>query len=77
MNKHIKYFSIALVIIFFFNNNLQKKTETAFAPNSYHVNSKIFAGENVEPFSPVGPYIASTGTNLELIARDYTLIKSK
>ncbi|MBK7965138.1 MAG: T9SS type A sorting domain-containing protein [Bacteroidetes bacterium] len=50
---------------------LQDKTETAIAPNSYHVNSKIFAGENVDVFSPVGPYIASTGTNLELIAQDY------
>lgn len=50
---------------------LQDKTETALAPNSYYVNSKIFAGENVDVSSPVGPYIASIGTNLELIARDY------
>lgn len=50
---------------------LQDKIETALAPNSYHVNSKIVAGENVEPSSPIGPYIASTGTDLELIARDY------
>ncbi len=50
---------------------LQDKTETALAPNTYYVNSKIFAGENVEPSSPVGPYIASTGTDLEMIARDY------
>ena len=50
---------------------LQDKIETAIAPNSYHVNSKIFAGENVDVSSPVGPYIASIGTNLELIARDY------
>ncbi|MBK9639063.1 MAG: T9SS type A sorting domain-containing protein [Bacteroidetes bacterium] len=50
---------------------LQKKTETALAPNTYYVNSKIFAGENVDVSSLVGPYIASTGTNLELIASDY------
>ena len=50
---------------------LQDKIETAIAPNSYHVNSKIFAGENVDVSSPVGPYIASIGTNLELIAREY------
>ena len=50
---------------------LQKKTETALAPNTYYVNSKIFAGENVDVSSLPGPYIASTGTNLELIARDH------
>lgn len=50
---------------------LQDKIETANAPNSYYVNSKIVAGENVEPSSPIGPYIASSGSDLELIARDY------
>jgi hypothetical protein len=50
---------------------LQNKTETAIAPNSYFVKSKIFAGENVDVFSTPGPYIASLGTNLELIANEY------
>ena len=54
---------------------LQNKTETAIAPNSYYVKSKIFAGENVDAFSTPGPYIAALGTNLELIANEYIKIE--
>ncbi len=50
---------------------LQNKTETAIAPNSYVVNSKIFAGENVDALSQTGPYVAAIGTNLELLASEF------
>jgi len=54
---------------------LQNKTETAIAPNSYIVNAKIVAGENVDASQTAGPYIASTGTSLELIAKEYVKLE--
>lgn len=54
---------------------LQDQTETAIAPNSYIVNAKIVAGENVDASQTAGPYIASTGTSLELIAKEYVKLE--
>ncbi|MFN8154577.1 MAG: T9SS type A sorting domain-containing protein [Bacteroidia bacterium] len=50
---------------------LQHQTEVATAPNSYIVDEKILAGSNVDPGQQAGPYIASSGSALELIAKNY------
>lgn len=50
---------------------LQNQTEVASAPNSYIVDDKILAGSNVNSGQTAGPYIASSGSSLELIAKNY------
>lgn len=55
---------------------LQNQTEVSTAPNSYIVDEKIMAGSNVDPGQTAGPYIASSGTDLELIAKNYVKLEN-
>jgi hypothetical protein len=55
---------------------LQYQTEVSNAPNSYIVDGKIMAGSNVDPLQTAGPYIASSGTALELIAKNYVKLEN-
>jgi hypothetical protein len=55
---------------------LQHQTEVSTAPNSYIVDEKIMAGSNVDPGQTAGPYIASSGTALELIAKNYVKLEN-
>lgn len=54
---------------------LQNKSELPDAPNAYIVDEKIIAGENVDISQTPGPYLASTGSQLILLAKNYVKLE--